>query len=96
MNNLIRVCFRKDKALASQKIVSEREFPIKTVFCDDAHTYAVIDLSEPHEYDKYIKALADYIVRKYESKIVVIVEKVNKIQKIEKIVQSQKKRYCSN
>ncbi len=69
MNNLIRVCFRKDKALASQKIVSEREFPIKTVFCDDTHTYAVIDLAEPHEYDKYIKALANYIVRKYESKI---------------------------
>ncbi len=69
MNNLIRVSFRNDKALASQNVVSRREFPIKTVFYDNNHTYAVVDLKKPEDFDKYIKALANYIINKYESKI---------------------------
>ncbi len=69
MNNLIRVSFRNDKALASQKIVSQREFPIKAVFCDDKHTYTLVDYSNPDKFDAYIKALAAYILSKYESKI---------------------------
>ncbi len=69
MNNLIRVSFRKDKALENQKIVSQREFPIKTVFYDEKYTYAVVDFSNPSEYDKYIKALAKYIIERYEAKI---------------------------
>ncbi len=69
MNNLIRVSFRNDKALASQKIVSQREFPIKTVFSDDKHTYTLVDFSNPEEFNEYIKALAAYIISRYESKI---------------------------
>lgn len=77
MNNLIRVSFRNDKALASQKVVSQREFPIKTVFCDDKHTYALVDLKNPEEFDKYIKALAAYIIGRYESKILKRIIKKN-------------------
>lgn len=69
MNNLIRVSFRNDKALEHQRIVSQSEFPIKTVFCDNHHTYAVVDFKKPEEFDKYIKALALYIRNRYESKI---------------------------
>lgn len=69
MNNLIRVGFRNDKALSHQRVVSRSEFPIKTVFCDNNHTYAVVDLKKPEEFDKYIKALSAYIRDKYEAKI---------------------------
>jgi len=63
------VGFRNDKTLMREKVVSEREFPVKTVFYDDRNTYAVLDLSDKKQFDNYIKALSYYIVNKYEGKI---------------------------
>jgi len=63
------VGFRNDKTLMREKIISEREFPVKTVFYDEKYTYAVVDLSDKEVFDKYIEALSSYIVSKYEGKI---------------------------
>lgn len=69
MNSLIKVSFRNDKTLNKERIVSQREFPIKTMFCDERHTYAVVDLSDGAVFNKYIKTLARYIINKYENKL---------------------------
>ena len=69
MNDHIMVGFRNDKRLKRERIMSEREFPLLSVFYDKNHTYAILDLSDKNIFFKYIKALADFIVEKYEGKI---------------------------
>ena len=49
--------------------MSEREFPVTNIFYDKSHTYTVVDLSDNNIFTKYIKALANFIIEKYESKI---------------------------
>ncbi len=77
MNNLIRLSFQNDKTLSKEHIISEREFPIKTVFSDKKRTYAVIDLSDDEVFDKYIENLSQYIIKKYENKILKRIIKKN-------------------
>jgi hypothetical protein len=71
------VSFRNDKALKSEKILSGREFPVTNVFYDKNHTYTVVDLSDKCDFLRYIKALASYIIEKYESKILKRIIKKN-------------------
>ncbi len=63
------VGFRNDKRLKRERIISEREFPVTNIFYDKSHTYTVVDLSDKNIFTKYIKALTNFIVDKYESKI---------------------------
>lgn len=63
------VGFRNDKALKREQIISEREFPVTNIFYDKNHTYTVVDLSDDDEFKRYIKALSNYIIDKYETKI---------------------------
>ena len=63
------VAFRNDKTLEREKIISKREFPVKNIFCDKNHIYAIMDLSNSCEFLRYIKALAAFIIEKYETKI---------------------------
>ena len=63
------VGFRNDKALKSERVISEREFPVVKIFYDDNHTYAVMDTSNKVVFEKYIRVLSRYIIDKYETKI---------------------------
>ncbi len=63
------VGFRNDKRLKREQIMSEREFPLLNVFYDKNHTYTILDLSDRNMFFKYTKALADFIIKKYEAKI---------------------------
>lgn len=63
------VAFRNDKALKHEKIISEREFPVRNIFYDKTHIYTVVDLSNNDEFLRYIKALSSFIIDKYEAKI---------------------------
>lgn len=63
------VGFRNDKALKHERILSEREFPVTSTFYDKNHTYTIVDLSDKDEFKRYISALAEFIVNKYERKI---------------------------
>ncbi len=63
------VGFRNDNALKRERIISEREFPVRSIFYDKNHTYTVVDLSDYNEFERYIKALTDFIINKYEAKI---------------------------
>ena len=69
MNDHILVAFRNDKALMREEIISEREFPVTNIFYDKKHTYTVVELNNKSEFLRYIKALAEFIIDKYESKI---------------------------
>lgn len=63
------VGFKNDKALKREQIISEREFPVTNIFYDTHHTYAVLDLKDYRDFIRYIKALSNYIIDKYEGKI---------------------------
>lgn len=63
------VGFKNDKALKREKIISKREYPVTNIFYDAHHTYAVLDVKDRRDYIRYIKALSNYIIDKYESKI---------------------------
>lgn len=63
------VGFRNDKRLEREQILSEREFPVTSIFYDKNHIYTVVDLSDKCIFTKYIKTLAKFIIDKYESKI---------------------------
>ena len=71
------VGFRNDKALKREEVMSEREFPVTNVFYDTHHTYAVIDLKDYRDFIRYIKALAHYVIDKYEGKILKKIIKKN-------------------
>ncbi len=63
------VGFRNDKFLKKAKIISEQEFPFVNIFYDITHVYTVIDFNDNDEFFRYIKALSEFIIDKYESKI---------------------------
>lgn len=63
------VGFKNDKFLKRAKIISEREFPLTNIFYDKTHVYTVIDFDDNKEFFRYIKALSEFIINRYESKI---------------------------
>ena len=63
------VGFRNDKRLKNEQILSENEFPVTNIFYDKNHTYTVVDLSNNKDEGRYVRALSDFIIDKYESKI---------------------------
>lgn len=69
LNGQIMVGFRNDKRLKNEQILSENEFPLKNIFYDKNHTYTVVDLSNNNDKGRYVKALSDFILDKYEEKI---------------------------
>jgi len=71
------VGFKNDKETGRAKIVSEREFQFTNIFYDKTHIYTVIDLSDNDAFLRYIKALSDFIIEKYEKKILKRIIKTN-------------------
>lgn len=63
------VGFRNDKFLKRAKIISEQEFPFVNVFYDKTHVYTVVDVKDDEDFFRYIKALSDFIISRYELKI---------------------------
>ena len=63
------VAFKNDKSLKREKIISETEFSVTNIFYDKTHVYTVVDLSDNEEFSRYIRELSDFIIDKYESKI---------------------------
>ena len=71
------VGFKNDKMTGRAKIVSEREFPVTNIFYDKTHIYTVVDLSDNDEFFRYIVALSDFIIEKYEKKILKRIININ-------------------
>lgn len=71
LNECIHLGFRNDKALLDEKILSESEFPLK-IFCEeDGHIYVILNYGKNKVVlEKYTDALADYIINRYEKKLV--------------------------
>ena len=77
MNDHIMVAFKNDKTISRQKIISERDFPVANIFYDKTHIYTVVNFVNDDEFFSYIKALSDFIIEKYESKILKRIIKIN-------------------
>ncbi len=69
MNSCITVGFRNDKRLKNSEVLSANVFPVEDVYCDGSHTYAVLDTADKLLFERYITTLSDYIMEKYENKI---------------------------
>ena len=63
------VGFKNDKSLKRAKIISEQEFPFANIFYDKTHVYTVVDVKDDGDFLRYIAALSEFIIDKYESKI---------------------------
>ena len=77
MNDHIMVAFKNDKSLSRQKIISEDAFSVTNVFYDKTHIYTIVNFGNDDEFFCYIDALAEFIIDKYESKILKRIIKVN-------------------
>lgn len=70
LNDRIQLGFRNEKALVNEKIVSDKEFPVKILTSQDAHVNVIFTYGANKKiFDSYITALADYIINKYEKKL---------------------------
>lgn len=70
MNDRIWLGFRKEKALAEERILSEMKFLIQEVQEDDKHTDVCYDFKTDETlYDRFLSALSDYILSRYERKL---------------------------
>ena len=69
MNSCITVGFRNDKNLKGSEVLSVREFPVEDIYSSGDRTYAVLDTADRLLLERYIDALSDYIIKKYEDKI---------------------------
>lgn len=63
------VGFKNDKSFRLSKIISEREFPFTNIFYDKTHVYTVMDFDNNNDFLRYIKALSDFVIDKYEKKL---------------------------
>jgi len=77
LNDHIMVGFKNDKATGRAKIISESEFPVTNIFYDKTHIYTVVDLSDNDVFFRYIAALSDFIIEKYEKKILKRIININ-------------------
>lgn len=69
LNSCITVGFRNDKMLKNSEVLSARDFPVEDIYCDGNRTYAVLDTADGLVFERYINTLSDYIIEKYEDKI---------------------------
>lgn len=63
------VGFKNDKSLSLSKIISEKEFLPTNIFYDKTHIYTVMDFDSNEGFLSYIKALSDFVINRYEAKI---------------------------
>ncbi|MBR4890005.1 MAG: putative sporulation protein YtxC [Clostridia bacterium] len=68
MNERIQLGFRNEKALINERILSEREFPIE-IKADLKERIIVLFVGEDKVFDEFLSALADYIINRYEIRI---------------------------
>ncbi len=69
MNERIQLGFRNEKALINERILSEREFPIE-IKTDLKERVTVFFVGEDAIFDEFLTALADYIINRYETRII--------------------------
>ena len=70
MNDHIRLGFRNDKTLLNERILSEDEFPVAVSSEENAHISVVVTCGDNKRiFDGYLSALADFIMNRYEKKL---------------------------
>jgi len=69
LNERIQLGFRNEKALVNERILSEREFPIE-IKTDLKERITVFFVGEDAIFDEFLTALADYIINRYETRII--------------------------
>ena len=70
LNDRIQLGFRNEKALVNERLLSEKEFPVEVLQKPDERVDVLFKYgSNQRIFDEFITALADYIINKYEKKI---------------------------